>query len=186
MGPHVLYCLAVLLVFGCGVRDKTSGIQRLDGATADPLAKSFERPVVLVFVRADCPVANRYSPEITRLNREFRDATSFYLVYTDPRETASEVAAHVHSYALDIPVLRDTQHALVAYTDVRVTPEAAVLEDGEVAYKGRIDDWYVEFGVARPAPTRRELHDAIQAVLAGKRPKPPAGPPVGCYISKIS
>src|SRR5437899_1201330 len=45
----------------------------------------------------------------------------------------------------------------------------AVLGDGErrLRYRGRIDDQY-RLGGARPEPTKRELKDALDAVLTGK------------------
>ena len=64
--------------------------------------------------------------------------------------------------------LRDPAHALVKFTEATITPEAAVVADGRVVYRGRIDDRYVDLGVERPSPTQRDLADALTAVLAGK------------------
>src|SRR5262249_17282341 len=51
---------------------------------------------------------------------------------------------------------------------VRRTPEVVLL-DGErrLRYRGRIDDQY-RLGGARPAAARRDLKEAIDAVLAGR------------------
>ena len=66
-----------------------------------------------------------------------------------------------------------------------ITPEAAVFNrEGKLIYHGRIDNWYVEFGRSRPAPTTHELSDAIDAAIAGKPLANPAVKGVGCYISK--
>ena len=42
---------------------------------------------VLIFVSTDCPVSNRYAPEITRLLEEFSPrGVRFQLVYPNPLE----------------------------------------------------------------------------------------------------
>lgn len=45
--------------------------------------------------------------------------------------------------------------------------------DGKLQDCGRIDDWYAEFGTPRPKPTKRDLHVALTAVLAGNPAPPP-------------
>ena len=51
-----------------------------------------------------------------------------------------------------------------------------------VLWHGRIDDRYLTFGTQRPAATRHDLADALNAALAGRQPTAPAAPPVGCAI----
>ena len=45
---------------------------------------------VFIFLRTDCPISNRYAPELTRIAKEFQGRhVAFYLVYPDPeREQA--------------------------------------------------------------------------------------------------
>ena len=69
---------------------------------------------------------------------------------------------------LDLPIARDTALALVKKTGVSVTPEVAVIDaQGEMAYRGRVDDRYVDFGVDRPAPTTRDLDHARECTTRG-------------------
>jgi hypothetical protein len=64
-----------------------------------------------------------------------------------------------------------------------VTPEAAVFDAaGRLAYHGRIDDRYVDFGVDRPSPTTHDLADAVTAVIAGAPVPRATSPAVGCAI----
>ncbi len=167
-------------------RTDVSGVLDLEDRSVDPLAASAETPVVLVFVRADCPISNRYSPEIKRLAREFGErGVRFSLVYTDPRESPSDVRAHLDAYGYEIQALRDTEHALVGLTGARVTPQAAIFTSESLRYIGRIDDWYADFGVSRPKPTSRDLLRALNTVLAGGDPLPASAPAIGCYISGL-
>jgi hypothetical protein len=67
-----------------------------------------------------------------------------------------------------------------------ITPEAAVFVDGRLVYRGRIDDRFVELGRERPAPTQRDLFDALTAIVAGKPAPHPKTQAVGCYISDLA
>ncbi len=46
-------------------------IPDLDGRNVDVLAGAGTKATVLVFVGVDCPISNRYAPELERLEREF-------------------------------------------------------------------------------------------------------------------
>jgi hypothetical protein len=52
-------------------------------------------------------------------------------------------------------------------------------------YRGRIDDRYVAFGKARPAPTRRDLEETLDALLEGKLPEPVTTTAIGCFIADL-
>ena len=67
-----------------------------------------------------------------------------------------------------------------------MTPEAAVFSTaGNLVYHGRIDNRYVDFGVARPSATSHELRDAISATLAGRPVSVKYEKAVGCFISDL-
>jgi hypothetical protein len=53
-----------------------------------------------------------------------------------------------------------------------------------VRYRGRIDDQY-GVGTQRPRPTRRDLAEALEELLAGKPVSRPVTPTVGCPISRV-
>jgi hypothetical protein len=157
----------------------------LDGTAADPFQKSAGKIVVLVFVRTDCPISNRYAPTIQDISARHQDKAAFWLVYPDKSESAEKIIQHEREYSYKLPALRDPQHALVKLAQARVTPEVAVFDPSRhLMYHGRIDDRYRDFGRARRAPTTHELEDAIRAVLDGHAP-PPSAPGVGCFISDL-
>ena len=157
----------------------------LTGRPTDPLKDSSGKPVVLIFVRTDCPISNRYAPTIKTLSQRYAGKVQFYLVYPDKSETAANIKKHEQEYGLQMAALRDPQHGLVQMSQVEITPEIAVFDGkGELIYHGRIDNWYEDFGRARPAPTTHEMNDAILAVLEGSPAPVPVGG-VGCYISDL-
>jgi thiol-disulfide isomerase/thioredoxin len=194
-------CLVfVLCVVRCGIlhgmtakrsiavpgTSQTSAAENLTGAPVDPFKMSEGHVVVLLFVRTDCPISNRYAPTIRRLSEKFQGKANFWLVYPDATESANRIRTHIEQFRYSIPALRDVHHALVARSHATITPEAAVFsESGKLVYHGRIDNWYEDFGRSRSAPTTHELEDAIQGAIAGKSMAPEHANAVGCYISDL-
>ncbi len=161
-------------------------VRDLDGRLVDPLAPvPGVKATVFVFITTDCPIANRYAPEIQRLAAIFTSqGVRFWLVYANPHEPPASIRTHLRQFQYAIPALRDPEHALVRFTKVTVSPEAAVVDQGGVLlYHGRIDDRWVNIGRDRPSPTRRDLAEALRATLDGKPVAQTATPAVGCILS---
>jgi hypothetical protein len=159
---------------------------RLDGQPADPFA-SAARVRVLLFVRTDCPITNRYAPELQRVAEDFKGRdVRFWLVYPDGTETAAGIRDHIAQYRFPGEPLRDPAHVLVRRAHATVAPEAAVFDAaGRLLYHGRIDDRYVDIGKARPAAQTHDLENAIAAVLAGKPVAEAETRAVGCSLADI-
>ncbi|MEM6674057.1 MAG: redoxin domain-containing protein [Planctomycetota bacterium] len=160
-------------------------LEDLDGMRhAFPAPPTGTRANVLVFSTVDCPIANGYAPEISSIVRDHTgDKLRFYLVHVDPDVSADAAAKHAEEYGLLLPVLRDVDHRLVERLGITCTPEVAVIDaKGELVYRGRIDDQYREIGRRRPAPTTRDLRDALRAVLAGEDVANPRTEAIGCKL----
>jgi hypothetical protein len=138
--------------------------------------------IVLVFLRTDCPISNRYAPELLRLQRQFKNIR-FWLVY--PNDEAAAIEQHLTTYGFTrLQALRDPQQTLVKLARAQVTPEAAVFINGNLIYRGRIDDRVIAFGKQRPQPKQRELAATLTAVAQGTKLSFKEQPAVGCYIVK--
>jgi hypothetical protein len=158
----------------------------LAGKNVDPFREASGKVVVLVFLRSDCPISNRYAPTIQQISGRYSGRARFWLVYPDRKESAATLRKYLKEYGYQLPALRDPQHALVEQSHVEVTPEVAVFDArSRLAYHGRIDNWYADFGRSRAAPTTHDLDDAIRATLSGKPPTVGATDAVGCYISDL-
>jgi len=177
----VLYLLLACL--SCGT---SRHAYNLEGKPFDPL-KGESSGTVLIFVRTDCPVSNRYAPTLRKICEEYikRDIR-FFLVYPNPDITPLEIRKHVAAYSYICPALRDPEHTLVRRSGAKITPEAAVFtRDGKLAYRGRIDNQYVDFGKYRPKPTRADLEEALDAILTGERVTFRETEAVGCLIEDL-
>jgi thiol-disulfide isomerase/thioredoxin len=177
--------MATMLVVLCGPALAQQALD-LEGHAVDPFASASGKPVILIFLRRDCPVSGRYAPLIQKISNEYADRASFWLVYPDKTDNPPEIRKSVADYGYHLPVLRDPEHALVKLSRVQVTPEVAVFDrDRQLIYDGRIDDWYIDLSRARPAPTTHELRDAITAAAARTTLAQKEVRGVGCYISDV-
>ena len=186
----------------------------LAGRRVDPFADVNAKATVFLFVRVDCPISNRYAPEVGRLVQKFASqGVAFELVYVDPGESSEEIRKHMRDYGYQMTALRDNEHALVKMTGAKVTPEAAVFVPGPsgaspdlprppetpsgrgrrdaavgtglMVYRGRIDDQYVDFGKTRPGPTVHDLEDVLQAIVRGRTVATQTTRAVGCFIQDL-
>jgi thiol-disulfide isomerase/thioredoxin len=160
----------------------------LQGRPIDPFHAAGRKVVVLVFVRTDCPISNRYAPVIQQISTQHLDKVSFFLVYPSKRETASVIRKHNQEFDFGptFTALRDPEHILVKQSQARITPEAAVFAaNHQLVYHGRVDNLYEDFGHSRRTATTHELADAIEAAITGKALTGRPTPAVGCYISDL-
>ncbi len=187
----VAHCLAATLIFAASLAAaQTLQVTDLQGNPVQELAVSGTRAVVLIFAATDCPISNRYIPEITRLDQEFTaQRVKLWWVFSNPGDTMLAVRKHGLNFAIATPTLIDSHQELVRMAHASVTPEAAVftVKDGSLheVYHGRIDNRYLAFGKERPQATSHELQEAIEAALAGRPAPKPAGGPVGCSIIPV-
>ncbi len=144
------------------------------------------KAVVLFFVGVECPVSNFYAPEMTRVEEAYRDrGASFYMIYSEPGVTAEEAAKHDEEYRLAMPALLDPRQALARAADVkRVLTAVVVTAEGQVVYRGRIDDRFAMDGKRREEATTHDLRDAIDAALAGKEPATAETEVFGCPLAR--
>jgi thiol-disulfide isomerase/thioredoxin len=185
MSVRAMFVVTMLLVCTALGRGQQAALD-LDGRIVDPLATDSSKVVVLVFLRRDCPISNRYAPVIQQSSKQYADRASFWLVYPDKSDSPQAIRKYLQDYGYRLPALRDPDHALAKVARVQITPEVAVFDRGhQLVYDGRIDDWYVDLGRARPAPTTHELDDAIRAALASKQVAKREVRGVGCYISDL-
>ncbi len=140
---------------------------------------------VLVFTTTDCPISNRYAPEIQRLAAKFADQARFVLVYPVATDSPQLIREHQKKFGYSLESIRDTAQKLVRQTGVTVTPEVAVMVGERIVYRGRIDDRYVDLGRERPSPTQRDLENALSALIDGTPIATRETRAVGCILSDL-
>jgi hypothetical protein len=163
-------------------------VRDLDEHSLQQLCDAKSKAVVFIFTRTECPIANRYAPEIRRLYEKFApQGISFQLVYPETSDSAEAIREHLSAYEYPCDAWRDPAHVGVRRFGAKVTPEVAVFacRRRHLVYQGRIDDLYVDFGQARRAPTTHDLEDVLDAVLAARPIRLTTTAAVGCLISEL-
>ncbi|MFO0843043.1 MAG: redoxin domain-containing protein [Gemmataceae bacterium] len=150
--------------------------------TIDDLPRG--KAYVFAFVNTTCPLAKRYLPTLARMEKEYRgQGVQFVGIDAGGEDSIRAMAAMAVEFDLPFPVVRDFDARGAAVLGVSRTPEVAVLDASrKLRYRGRIDDQY-RIGGGRPAPTRHDLKEAIDAVLAGREVAVAETPADGCLIT---
>ncbi len=163
-----------------------TAIQDIHGQTVRPFEAKGKASIVF-FITDDCPISNRYAPEIRRICEAYAGRAGCTLDYVDPDLTPEKVTKHLAEFGHgNYPAVIDKKQTLVKAAGATVTPEAAViLPDGTVAYRGRIDNIYVTWGQHRNQATELDLKNALDEVLAGKPVAHPRTKAIGCYITPL-
>ncbi len=139
-----------------------------------------KKGVVVFFVLAECPIANAFAPEMTRIANAYgKRGWKFYLAYTE-----QPAASHHRDFGFTFPGLVDRTGDLRRFAGATVSPEAAVFSPmGGILYRGRIDDGY--YGLSQKRAVR--VHDvrlALDALSSGKRAPAGRTQAIGCVLPK--
>jgi hypothetical protein len=155
-------------------------------AQLELVAPHGEKAAVLFFVRADCPISNRFAPEIERVYEEYgRRGFDIHLVYSDPGVSADRIEAHRREYHLSAPAIADPEHRYITLARVRATPSVAVFVNGRLVYDGRIDNRFVSFSKTRTSGIEHDLTGVLDLIEAGKIPALRETTAIGCALEEV-
>ncbi len=154
-----------------------------EGTYFDPFLPK-KQPSVLLFILADCPIANKFAPEISRIMKLYEsNGVHFTVVHVDTNLSPEAAKRHAKEYGLDCTLVLDPTHSLAKRAGATVSPEAVVIaEKGQIVYRGRIDDRAVDYGKFRPEPKQLDLRVTLDLVLMGKPVKVLRTKAVGCIF----
>jgi hypothetical protein len=160
----------------------------VDGKPRTAAEWSQAKAVVYCVLGTECPVSNGYCPQMQRLADKYSaQGVAFVGAYAEPDVTAAEAKKHGEEYGLKFARLLDPEHRLIGSTGARRMPTFVVARpDGQIAYRGRIDDRWSPEGKRRDVPRTHELEDAIEAVLAGREPPVAETPTFGCPLPRAA
>jgi thiol-disulfide isomerase/thioredoxin len=178
-----LACLFLLVKSVSVAAELTS----LEGEPVPPLTGSPNYSAfAYVFMGTDCPISNRLAPEIERLHQSFSNrGILLRAVYAG--ESAERIRAHRQAFSLTLPALIDATGAVAQELGVTVTPEVVVYllhgdNDPVLNYRGRINDLYSALGQGRPAATRHDLKEVLDAIAARSPLPSRITKAVGCHV----
>lgn len=138
--------------------------------------------IVIAMTSTSCPLSQRYGPTLAALEKEYRDRGVVFRfinpIATDAMDDMKRMAAAFGG----IPYVPDPRGTLAKILEARTTTEVFVLDGGcTLNYRGAIDDQY-GLGYTLDSPRRHYLRDALDAVLAGRKPTVEATEAPGCAL----
>lgn len=188
----IAFALVLLLALGADAADSPKvgdAVGKLKFTDIRSLPRTLDdfgqkKAVVLVFVNATCPVAQRYLPTLQALEKEYRDkGVQFVAMNASEEDTLIETATQAVKFEVEFPFVKDFGGACARAVGVTRTAETVVLDsERRIRYRGRVDDQF-RLGGARKDATSHELRDALDAVLAGKEVKAAETEVDGCPIT---
>ena len=167
-------------------RPADHSLRDIDGV----LRGSLEKPsgwkwTLLFFLMSDCPVANQYAPEIERICNSYGPkGAQCFLVYVDPGMKVADIRKHMKDFKYTCcSAILDSNHELVKAAGATVVSEIALFaNNGELKYRGRIDNLYAALGKPRQVVSERDLRNALDALIAGRNVPNPRTQAFGCFI----
>ena len=141
---------------------------------------------VWVFLAPLCPICQDYTFYLNALHEQWaaESATQVEMVgwFPNPSVTDEEIDLFAERYAVDWELAHDT----VGWSEAvgaRFTPEAVLVSpDGEVVYRGRVNDLYYALGKHRSTPRSSDLALAVEQALGGLPVVPAETDAIGCPI----
>jgi len=139
------------------------------------------KAIVLVFTCNHCPVAVAYEDRLVALQKDYQGkgvqviAVNVNNIEADRLEPMKQRAAKKN---FNFPYIYDSSQKMGHDYGARVTPHVFVLDkDRNIAYMGAIDDKQKADSVSKSY-----LRDALDALLAGKKPPETETKAFGCGI----
>jgi peroxiredoxin len=143
-------------------------------------------PVLGVFFTCNhCPYAQAIEQRLLDLARDYEDLGFRFVAIcsNDARTYPDDSFENMKKRALErgypFPYLHDEDQSVARAFDAVATPDLYVFDrDRRLAYHGRLDD-----SPRDPSKVgRRELREAVDALLGGKKPDSRQNPSIGCSI----
>ncbi|QDT11263.1 redoxin domain-containing protein [Stieleria marina] len=159
----------------------------LPGTDESTVALSTDADVrfhVLCFLGTECPLAKLYGPRLQRLSVRYHDdGVRFIGINSNVQDSLEQWAQFGRTAGLTFPLAKDFDRSVAQSAGATRTPEVIVIDRaGLIRYRGRIDDQY-QPGIARSAPSKQDLRDAIEQLIAGETVAVSATEAVGCLIA---
>jgi peroxiredoxin len=149
----------------------------VDGKEYSLGASKDAKVTVVCFTCNICPVAVAYEDRFIEFAKKYKDkGVEFVAINVNSSEDLSAMKQRAEEKGFPFPYAYDESGDSARAYGARVTPHLFVLDsEGKVQYQGAFDD-------SQGNPSKHFVADAVNAVLAGKKPEVTETRAVGCGI----
>ncbi len=152
----------------------------IDGKEYTLASTKDAKVTVVVFTCNQCPMAIAYEDRLVELTKKYKEkGVQLVAINCNSPSGASENLAAMKQRAeekgFNFPYALDESGDSARAYGATVTPHFFVIKEGKIAYRGSLDD-------QKDKPTKHYLADALDALLAGKKPGTESTKAFGCGI----
>jgi peroxiredoxin len=183
IGP-VVFASTVAYAGGLKIGDEAPDWSKIVGIDDKPHGLSDYKDaklLVMVFTCNHCPVAQAYQDRLIALQKDYENKGVHLIavnVNNIPDDRLDKMKERAKSKGFNFPYLYDPTQKIAHDYGATVTPHIFLLDkDRKIVYTGAVDD-NMEAGKVK----KHYLHDAIEALLAGKKPPESETKQFGCTI----
>lgn len=173
------------MAINLGERIPEFNLPATDGKTYSNAGISGEKATVVMFWCNHCPYVIPNQDRVIGMQREFKSqGVKFAAICSNsslshPADSFENMVKRAQEMNYNFPYLHDESQEVAQDFGAQRTPEVYLFDaEGKLRYHGRIDDNHEDVNKARS----HDLHNALNAVLAGKLPDPAETGAVGCTI----
>ena len=143
------------------------------------------KAVVIAMRERDCPISEKYSPRLIRLEKEFAaKGVRFIFNYVGQVRSKKDGAADLKDHGFKGAYVIDSGQTVVKALSAKTTGDVFILTpDRRVIYRGPVDDQYHLLKSALK-PKNNYVADMLSALASGKKITPKELPAPGCLISR--
>ncbi len=164
---------------GVAIGDKAPDFEAtgVDGRTVNLESVKDAKIVVVNFTCNDCPVATAYEDRFIEFAKKYEGkGVKMLAINVNVSENLEVMKERAQSKGFNFPYAYDASGDSARAYGATVTPHLFILDQNRnVAYKGSFDDKMSE-------PTKHFAVDAVEAILAGKKPETASTKEFGCGI----
>jgi len=136
----------------------------------------------LMFIAPDCPLCKTMSTPFSDLSLKYQEI-QFLAVFSGKHYEPMELNMFATQTKLKPRIFRDYEYEVAHQLGASVTPQFFLIDSSaNIIYQGAMDDRILELGSYKQQWEKHYLIDAIDATLAGKKPKLAKTEAVGCVL----
>jgi thiol-disulfide isomerase/thioredoxin len=157
----------------------------VDGKTISGESYADAKALIVMFICNHCPYVKAVEERLLTLAREYAGQPAAFVAIcsndpTDyPEDGPQALFARWKEKSYPFAYLIDEEQTVAKEFGAVCTPDFFIYDHSrKLAYRGRLDDSWKNAALVR----KREMKEAIDAILAGRKPADPQIPSMGCSI----
>ncbi len=138
------------------------------------------------FLLDECKISINMTAEMKTIFESYTsEQFSFKAYFPNLASNEESIVSFKEDYQLPFECVSDYQKIRSKLLGATVAPEVVVYDEvkKEILYRGRIDNSYFEVGNRRRVITKRDLHEALSAILTDQAIIQKETEAIGCFIN---